>query len=69
MLAARASEVGESDPGYANRLWQQVYRTITDKAVVVPAAHGIESYLVSERVGNYQTGAWLGPLYEQMWVR
>lgn len=68
-LAARAIEIGESDPGGADRLWKRVYRAITDQAYVVPATHGIHASLVSERVGNFEIGNSLGPLYDQAWVR
>lgn len=50
-------------------MWKRLYRTLTDRAVVVPVTHGKISVLISERVGNYQHGAYLGPLFDQMWVR
>jgi dipeptide transport system substrate-binding protein len=68
-LAARAGAAAETDPGEADRLWREVYRTINDQAVVVPYTHGGSTVFVSERVGNYQHGALRGPLYDQMWVR
>ena len=68
-LAERASALSDTDPGESHRLWQQVYRTVSDRVPVIPVFNGVHYYLASERVGNYQDGAFVGPLYDQMWVR
>jgi YVTN family beta-propeller protein len=67
--AARAVALADSDPGQADRLWRQVYRTAADDAAIIPTDHGTLPVLVSPRVGNYESGAFLGPLLEQLWVR
>jgi YVTN family beta-propeller protein len=67
-LAARAVRLSGSDPGQADRLWRQVYRTAADDAAVIPTDHGTLPILVSARVGNYESGAFTGPLLEQLWV-
>jgi ABC-type transport system substrate-binding protein len=68
-LAGRAIRLAESDPGAADRLWRTIFAQLRDDAIVVPMAHGGKSTLLSERVGNYQFGDSVGPLYDQMWVR
>ena len=68
-LAGRASDLSDTDPGEAHRLWQRVFRTVSDQVPVVPVFNGVHYYLASERLGNYQDGAFVGPLYDQMWVR
>jgi YVTN family beta-propeller protein len=68
-LAARAVALADSDPGQADRLWRQVYRTAADDAAIIPTDHGTLPVLVSPRVGNYESGAFTGPLLDQLWVR
>jgi peptide/nickel transport system substrate-binding protein len=67
--ANRAVSLSDSDPGQAERLWRQVYRTAAHDAAIIPTDHGTLPILVSPRVGNYESGAFLGPLLEQLWVR
>jgi peptide/nickel transport system substrate-binding protein len=68
-LAQRAGALSETDPGESHRLWQQVYRTVSEQVPVIPVFNGVHHFLAAERVGNYQDGAFVGPLYDQMWVR
>jgi ABC-type transport system substrate-binding protein len=67
--AARAVSLSDSDPGQADRLWRQIYRIAADDAGVIPTDHGTLPTLVSPRVGNFEAGAFTGPLLEQLWVR
>jgi peptide/nickel transport system substrate-binding protein len=66
---SRAVELEETDRVGANRLWTQLDREITDKALWVPLFNGYQADLVSKRVGNYQYSPQSGPLLSQMWVR
>ena len=52
-------------------LWAQADRTATDQAPVVPLTVPSEVYLVSGRVGNYQSSITQGTsvLLDQIWVR
>ena len=68
-LAAHATEISISDPAEADRAWRRIFRTLTDDAVVVPTNNLTQTVAVSSRVGNFQSAATFGPLYEQMWVR
>ncbi|HTE71836.1 MAG TPA: hypothetical protein VK640_01370, partial [Actinomycetes bacterium] len=68
-LVDRAERLAESDPGQANRLWRRVFRSVTDRAIIVPTHNYTQSMVVSERIGNFQAGTVLGPLLDQMWVR
>jgi peptide/nickel transport system substrate-binding protein len=68
-LAGAALAAQDDDPGAADRRWRQVYATVESDAVAIPLVHGRQSMLVSRRVGNYQSSAFLGPLFSQMWVR
>jgi YVTN family beta-propeller protein len=67
--AATATALRATDPGEALRAWTQIYRTISDEALVVPIFNPIASTFVSARVGNYQSNQTLGPLLSQLWVR
>ena len=67
--AATATALMATDPGEALRAWTQIYRTISDQALVVPVFNPIASTFVSARVGNYQSNQTLGPLLSQLWVR
>jgi peptide/nickel transport system substrate-binding protein len=66
---SRAVELEERDRVGANRLWAQLDREITDKALWVPLFNSYQADLVSKRVGNYQYSPQYGPLLSQMWVR
>jgi YVTN family beta-propeller protein len=67
--SALAAESNNS-PDTAAR-WAQADRTVTDQAPVVPLTVPSEVYLVSGRVGNYQSSITQGTsvLLDQIWVR
>jgi len=65
----RALKVQQTDLPGANRLWTELDREITDKALWVPLSNGYEADLVSRRVGNYQHNPRWGALLSQLWVR
>jgi peptide/nickel transport system substrate-binding protein len=67
--AQAALAVQDTDPGRADELWRQVFRTVDDTAVVVPLVHWNMSVVVSARTGNYHANPQIGPLYDQMWVK
>jgi ABC-type oligopeptide transport system substrate-binding subunit len=68
-LAGSALAAEDGDPGAADRQWREVYARVEAAAVVIPLINGRQSMLVSRRVGNYQSSAFLGPLFSQMWVK
>jgi peptide/nickel transport system substrate-binding protein len=66
----RALATQFSDPSKAQSLWEDVYRTIADRAVVIPYGTQTVDWLVSRRANaNYQSGWFNGPLLDQMWVQ
>jgi peptide/nickel transport system substrate-binding protein len=65
----RAVKLEQTDPLGANRLWAELDREITDKALWVPLYNGYEANLVSKRVGHYQYNPQYGALLSQLWVR
>ena len=65
----RAVKLEQTDPLGANRLWAELDRKITDKALWVPLYNGYEANLVSKRVGHYQYNPQYGALFSQLWVR
>ena len=65
----RAVELEQSDRLGANRLWAQLDREITDRALWVPLANGYREDLVSKRVRNYEYNPQSGALLSQLWVR
>lgn len=42
---------------------------VTDDAPVVSLGNNTATWFVSERVGNYQSNAQVGPLPGQIWVK
>ena len=52
----------------AARLWAKADREFTDQAPVVPFVTPSQIDFVSRRVGNYQYGACVGALLDQLWV-
>jgi peptide/nickel transport system substrate-binding protein len=68
-LAAEALTTQATDPATARQRWAQVYKTITDDAPWIPTVTPRYSALVSNRLGNYQHNALLGPLLDQMWIK
>jgi YVTN family beta-propeller protein len=65
----RAVELEPTDPAAANRLWAELDREITDKALWIPLFNVYGADLVSKRVGNYQYNPARGALLSQLWVR
>ena len=65
----RAVKLEQTDPAAANRLWAELDREITDKALWVPLYNVYGADLVSKRVGNYQYNPQSGALLSQLWVR
>lgn len=66
---SRAVQLEQTDRVGANRLWPQLDREITNKALVVPLFNIYRADLVSKRVGNYQYNPQTGALLSQLWVR
>jgi YVTN family beta-propeller protein len=65
----RAVKLEQTDPSGANRLWAELDREITDKALWVPLFNTYGADLVSKRVRNYQYNPQRGALLSQLWVR
>jgi YVTN family beta-propeller protein len=65
----RALKVQQTDLAGANRLWAELDREITGKALWVPLYNPLGADLVSKRVGNYQYNPARGALLSQLWVR
>jgi len=58
-----------TDPAGAGDLWASIDHDLVDQAPWVPLGTWDWVNLVSERIGNYQSGPMGGPLIDQMWVR
>jgi peptide/nickel transport system substrate-binding protein len=58
----QAVQLEQTDRAGANRLWAQLDREITERALLVPLYNGSAADLVSKRVGNYQYNPQYGPL-------
>jgi YVTN family beta-propeller protein len=58
-----------TDPAGAGDLWASIDHDLVDQALWVPLGTHDWVNLVSERIGNYQSGPMGGPLIDQMWVR
>jgi ABC-type transport system substrate-binding protein len=65
----RAVRLEPTDPAAANRLWAELDREITDRALWVPLFNVYGADLVSKRVRNYQYNPQRGALLSQLWVR
>jgi peptide/nickel transport system substrate-binding protein len=65
----RVLKLQQTDPAGADRLWAELDREITNKALLVPLYNGHEADLVSKRVGNYEHNPQWGALLSQLWVR
>jgi peptide/nickel transport system substrate-binding protein len=65
----RAVKLEPTDPAAANRLWAELDREITDKALWVPLFNVYGADLVSKRIRNYQYNPQRGALLSQLWVR
>ena len=68
--ASGATTMMQTDPAAALRTWTDIDREVTDQAPLVPIANDLDTWITSERVGNFQaaTGV-IGPLLSQLWVR
>jgi peptide/nickel transport system substrate-binding protein len=66
---ARAQRLQETAPGAAQRLWEQLDRELTDRAVWLPTVSFDDTAVTSRRTGNYHFNAFLGVLVDQLWVR
>jgi peptide/nickel transport system substrate-binding protein len=66
---SRAAKLEQTDRFSANRLWAQIDREITKRALWAPLFNGYQADLVSKRVGNYQYSPMGGALLSQLWVR
>jgi ABC-type transport system substrate-binding protein len=58
-----------TDPAGAGDLWASIDHDLVDQAPWIPLGTRDWVNLVSERIGNYQSGPMAGPLIDQMWVR
>ena len=65
----RAVQLEQTDRAGASRLWAELDRLITNKALLVPLYNGSGADLVRKRVGNYQYNPQYGPLLSQLWVK
>jgi peptide/nickel transport system substrate-binding protein len=65
----RALRLQRTDIVGANRLWTELDREITNKALWVPLYSVNGADLVSKRVGNYRHHPMEGALLSQLWVR
>jgi YVTN family beta-propeller protein len=70
-LASQAQTAQQTDPAAARQLWASIDRIVTDQAAWVPIFNeSLTAFFVSARVGNYQeSGYYIGPLLDQIWVR
>jgi peptide/nickel transport system substrate-binding protein len=70
-LASQAQAAQQTDPAAARKLWASIDRIVTDQAAWVPVFNKSGTgFFVSARVGNYQeSGYYIGPLLDQIWIR
>jgi peptide/nickel transport system substrate-binding protein len=68
-LMQRALDSGLTSPAAADRLWRQVDRSVTDRAVWLPLFNPKRLDLVSERLGNYRWSPQLHLMLSKLWVR
>ena len=70
-LASQAQAAQPTDPAAARKLWASIDRNVTDQAAWVPVFNeSVTAFFVSARVGNYQdSGAYIGSLLDQIWIR
>jgi ABC-type oligopeptide transport system substrate-binding subunit len=66
---AHAQRLQETAPGAALRLWEQLDRELTDRAVWLPTVSFDDTAVTARRTGNYHFNAFLGVLVDQLWVR
>ena len=68
-LAKKAVALETSNPSEAIRLWTRIDHKLVDLAYVVPLSNDVVPTLVSNRVGNYQSSQFNGPVLTQIWVK
>jgi peptide/nickel transport system substrate-binding protein len=68
-LASQAQGLQVTDPAAARRAWAQLYRLVSNQALVVPIFTGSITVFVSARAANYQEQPIYGPLLDQIWVK
>jgi peptide/nickel transport system substrate-binding protein len=65
----QATNLQLTDPAGSHVLWSAIEHDLVDLAPWVPLGNPVWTSLVSERLENYQFHPFLGPLFDQMWVR
>ena len=65
----RGKALKASSPGAAADKWAEADQAIVDASPIVPVAILGYAQFVSQRVGNFQSHPFWGPMYGQMWVR
>jgi peptide/nickel transport system substrate-binding protein len=68
-LATKATALEASNPSEAVRHWTRIDHKLVDLSFVVPLSNRETHTFVSERVGNYQSSQFNGPVLSQMWVK
>lgn len=56
-------------PARAIQSWTRIYRALDEQVAVIPSWAQSPSYLLSKRVGNFQSHLIFRALFDQMWVR
>jgi YVTN family beta-propeller protein len=67
--ANKAVTLEASNPSEAVRLWADIDHKLVDLSFVVPLSNDTTPIFVSNRVGNYQSSQFNGPVLSQMWVK
>ena len=68
-LAGQAQALQPTDPAAARRVWEQLYRLVSNQAPVVPLFTQSPTVFVSARARNYQEQPIGSPLLDQIWVK
>jgi hypothetical protein len=68
-LAKEAVALEANNPSQAVRLWARIDHKLVDRSFVVPLSNAETHIFVSDRVGNYQSSQFNGPVLSQMWVK
>jgi ABC-type oligopeptide transport system substrate-binding subunit len=64
-----ATKAERTDPAQALAQWTAVDKKTVDDAPLAPTVTGVQSMLVSRRLGNFQQTPLAGLLFGQMWVQ
>jgi YVTN family beta-propeller protein len=67
--AKKAAALETRNPSEAVRLWTAIDHRLADLSYVVPLSNDVTPTFVSERVGNYQSSQFNGPVLSQMWIK